>query len=366
MNVESLLKEMVARNASDLHLRVGGQPAFRINGELYRLQNERILPEQMEQFVLDLMDRNQKGKFDENHELDFAIGIRSIGRFRVNAFRQRGTPALAIRAIVGIVPAFDQLGLPEVIRDLSLRKRGLILVTGTTGSGKSTTLASMIDHINEHTSSNIVTIEDPIEFLYKDKKSIISQREVDSDTSGFTPALRAAFRQDPDVILIGEIRDQETMSIGLTAADTGHLVLTTLHTMNAVETINRIVSFFPPHQHQQVRLMLCSTLVAIITLRLLPRKDGNGRVPACEIMVNNATIRELLTQPENTHMIDTSIREGYTQYGSQSFDQSILRLYTDERISYETALQAASNPDDFELKVRGVEGSSDRSWMSGV
>jgi twitching motility protein PilT len=366
MNIESLLKEMVARNASDLHLRVGGQPAFRINGELYRLQNERILPEQMEQFVLDLMDRNQKGKFDESQELDFAIGIRSIGRFRVNAFRQRGTPALAIRAIVGIVPAFDQLGLPEVIRDLSLRKRGLILVTGTTGSGKSTTLASMIDHINEHTSSNIVTIEDPIEFLYKDKKSIISQREVASDTSGFSPALRSAFRQDPDVILIGEIRDQETMSIGLTAADTGHLVLTTLHTMNAVETVNRIISFFPPHQHQQVRLMLCSTLVAIITLRLLPRKDGQGRVPACEIMVNNATIRELLTQPENTHMIDTSIREGYTQYGSQSFDQSILRLYSDERISYETALQAASNPDDFELKVRGVEGSSDRSWMSGV
>jgi twitching motility protein PilT len=366
MNVESLLKEMVLRNASDLHLRVGGQPAFRINGELYRLQNERIVPEQMEQFILDLMDRNQKSAFDENHELDFAIGIRNIGRFRVNAFKQRGTSALAIRAIVGIVPAFEQLGLPEVIRDLSLRKRGLILVTGTTGSGKSTTLASMIDHINEHTSSNIVTIEDPIEFLYKDKKSIISQREVSSDTTGFTTALRSAFRQDPDVILVGEIRDQETMSIGLTAADTGHLVLSTLHTMNAVETINRIVSFFPPHQHQQVRLMLSSTLVAIITLRLLARKDGKGRVPACEIMVNNATVRELLTQPENTHMIDTSIREGYTQYGSQSFDQSILRLYQDDLISYETALRAASNPDDFELKVRGVEGSSDRSWMSGV
>ncbi len=366
MNVESLLKEMVLRNASDLHLRVGGQPAFRINGELYRLQDQRITPEQMEQFILDLMDRNQKTNFDEKHELDFAIGIRNIGRFRVNAFKQRGTPALAIRAIVGTVPAFEQLGLPEVIRDLSLRKRGLRLVTGTTGSGKSTTLASMIDHINEHTSSNIVTIEDPIEFLYKDKKSIISQREVSSDTSGFTSALRSAFRQDPDVILVGEIRDQETMSIALTAADTGHLVLSTLHTMNAIETVNRIISFFPPHQHQQVRLMLSSTLVSIITLRLLARKDGRGRVPACEILVNNATIRELLTQPENTHMIDASIREGYTQYGSQSFDQSILRLYQDDLISYETALRAASNPDDFELKVRGVEGTSDRSWMLGV
>ncbi len=366
MNIEALLTEMVTRNASDLHLRVGGQPAFRINGELYRLQNERIASEQMEQFILDIMDRNQKSRFDENMELDFAIGMRNIGRFRVNAYKQRGTSALAIRAIVGTIPIFDQLGLPEVIRDLSLRKRGLILVTGTTGSGKSTTLASMIDHINEHASSNIVTIEDPIEFLYKDKKSIISQREVESDTAGYPIALRSAFRQDPDVILLGEIRDQETMQIALAAADTGHLVLSTLHTMNAVETVNRIVSFFPPHQHQQIRLMLASTLVAIITLRLLPRKDGLGRAPACEIMVNTATVKELLTQPENTYMIDTCIREGYTTYGSQSFDQSILRLYTDDIISYETALRAASNPDDFELRVRGVEGTSDRSWMTGV
>jgi twitching motility protein PilT len=366
MNVESLLKEMVLRNASDLHLRVGGQPAFRINGELYRLQNERITPEQMEQFVLDLMDRNQKAKFDERHELDFAIGIRNIGRFRVNAYKQRGTPALAIRAIVGIVPAFEQLGLPEVIRDLSLRKRGLILVTGTTGSGKSTTLASMVDHINENTSSNIVTIEDPIEFLYKDKKSIISQREVNQDTEGYGTALRSAFRQDPDVILLGEIRDMETMQIALTAADTGHLVLSTLHTMNALETVNRIISFFPPHQHQQVRLMLSSVLVSIITLRLLARKDGRGRVPGCEILVSNANIRDMLVQPDQTQMIEKAIREGYTQYGSQSFDQSILRLYQDELISYETALRNASNPDDFELKVKGVEGTSDRSWMQGV
>ncbi len=366
MNIEALLKEMILRNASDLHLRVGSQPAFRINGELYRMQGDRLSQEQMEQFILDLMDRNQKAKFDETQEFDFAVGVRNIGRFRVNAYRQRGTSALSLRAIVGVVPVFDQLGLPEVIRDLALRKRGLILLTGTTGSGKSTTLASMIDHINEHTSSNIITIEDPIEFLYKDKKSIISQREVITDTGGFPTALRSAFRQDPDVILLGEIRDAETMSIALTAADTGHLVLSTLHTMNAVETVNRIVSFFPPHQHQQIRLMLANTLVAVITLRLLVRKDGRGRVPACEIMVNNATVRELLNQPENTHLIDTAIREGFTQYGSQSFDQSMLRLFQDDLISYETALRNASNPDDFELKVRGVEGTSDRSWMSGV
>ncbi len=357
---------MMARSASDLHLRVGGQPAFRINGELYRLQSERITPEEMEQFLLDIMDRNQKARFEQRHELDFAVGIRQIGRFRVNAYRQRGTSALSIRAILSTVPAFDQLGLPEVIRDLALRKRGLILVTGTTGSGKSTTLASMIDHINEVTASNIITIEDPIEFLYKDKKSIISQREVAQDSESYASALRSAFRQDPDVILLGEIRDQETMSIALTAADTGHLVLSTLHTMDAVETINRIISFFPPHQHQQVRLMLSSTLVSVITLRLIVRRDGRGRVPACEILVNNASIRDLLTQPENTHLIDASIREGYTQYGSQSFDQSILRLYQDELISYEVALRNASNPDDFELKVRGVEGTSDRSWLSGV
>ncbi len=366
MNIEALLKEMNLRNASDLHIRVGAPPTFRINGDLYRLQSERITTEEMEQFLLDLMDRNQKARFDQQNELDFAIGIRNIGRFRVNAFKQRGTPALSLRTILSVVPTFEQLGLPQVIRDLALRKRGLILVTGTTGSGKSTTLSSMIDHINEHTSSNIVTIEDPIEFLYRDKKSIISQREVNQDTSSFATALKSVFRQDPDVILIGEIRDQDTMSIALTAADTGHLVLSTLHTMNAVETVNRIVSFFPPHQHQQVRLMLSSTLVAVITLRLLIRKDGQGRVPACEVMVNNASIREILTQAENTHLLDANIREGYTQYGSQSFDQSILRLYHDDQISYETALRNASNPDDFELKVRGIQGTSDRSWISGV
>ncbi len=357
---------MMHRSASDLHLRVGGQPAFRINGELYRLQTERLLPEQMEQFILDLMDRNQKARFEENMELDFAVGVRGVGRFRVNAYKQRGTPALCIRAIVGIIPPFEQLGLPEIIRDIALKRRGLILVTGTTGSGKSTTLASMIDHINEHLACNIITIEDPIEFLYKDKKSIISQREVNQDTVSYASALKAAFREDPDVILLGEIRDQDTMSIALTAADTGHLVLSTLHTMNVVETVNRIISFFPPHQHQQVRLMLSSVLVSVITLRLVVRKDGRGRAPACEIMVNNATLRELLTYPEHTHQIDAAIREGHTQYGSQSFDQSILKLYQDDVISYETALANASNPDDFELKVRGVEGTSDRNWISGV
>jgi len=364
MTIEQIFKEMVERGASDVHLRVGVPPALRINGDLYRLQTDRVSPEIMEGFLAVIMNRNQRARFDSDLELDFAVGVRGLGRFRVNAFRQRGTPALAIRHITQTIPNFDALGMPEVVRDLALKERGLILVTGTTGSGKSTTLASMIDHINEMTSSNIITVEDPIEFLYRDKRSIISQREVGYDTHDFPKALKASFREDPDTILIGEIRDAETMHIALQAADTGHLVMSTLHTMDATETISRIVSFYPPHQHQQVRLLLANTLVAIISLRLLPRKDRQGRVPACEVLVNNATIKEYLVDQMQTHMIESAIREGNAQYGSQSFDQSVHKLFVDGMISYEVALRNASNPADFELKLRGVEGTSDRSWMT--
>jgi twitching motility protein PilT len=364
MTIEQIFKEMVDRGASDVHLRVGVPPALRINGDLYRLQTDRVSPEIMESFLAAIMNRNQRARFDSDLELDFAVGVRGLGRFRVNAFRQRGTPALAIRHITQTIPTFDTLGMPEVVRDLALKERGLILVTGTTGSGKSTTMASMIDHINEMTSSNIITVEDPIEFLYRDKRSIISQREVGYDTHDFPKALKASFREDPDTILIGEIRDSETMHIALQAADTGHLVMSTLHTMDATETISRIVSFYPPHQHQQVRLLLANTLVAIISLRLLPRKDRQGRVPACEILVNNATIKEYLIDQMQTHMIESAIREGNAQYGSQSFDQSVHKLFIDGMISYEVALRNASNPADFELKLRGVEGTSDRSWMT--
>jgi twitching motility protein PilT len=364
MTIEQIFKEMVDRGASDVHLRVGVPPALRINGDLYRLQTERVTPEIMEGFLAVIMNRNQRARFDSDFELDFAVGVRGLGRFRVNAFRQRGTPALAIRHITQTIPNFDSLGMPEVVRDLALKERGLILVTGTTGSGKSTTLASMIDHINEMTSSNIITVEDPIEFLYRDKRSIISQREVGYDTHDFPRALKASFREDPDTILIGEIRDYETMHIALQAADTGHLVMSTLHTMDATETISRIVSFYPPHQHQQVRLLLANTLVAIISLRLLPRKDRQGRVPACEILVNNATVKEYLVDQMQTHMIEGAIREGNSQYGSQSFDQSVHKLFVDGMITYEVALRNASNPADFELKLRGVEGTSDRSWMT--
>jgi twitching motility protein PilT len=361
--IQTLMKLMVEKNASDLHMRVGVFPVLRVNGGLFKLQTERLTAQDMDQILRELMKPPQYEAFTQDSEMDFAYGLRDVGRFRINAFRQRGTPALAIRSIKTSLPEFSELGLPEVILDIAMRKRGLILVTGTTGSGKSTLLASMIEHINNNAPSNIVTIEDPIEFLYKDKRSIIAQREIGPDTNSFANALRASFRQDPDIVLIGEIRDKETMETALSAADTGHLVMSTLHTMNTAETISRIISFFPPHQHEQIRLVLSSVLVSIISLRLLPRKDGNGRVPATEILINTANIAELILKADQAHMIIQAISEGYSQYGSQTFDQSLIRLYQEELISLQIAKQYASNPDDFDLQVRGVSGTSDRRWM---
>jgi twitching motility protein PilT len=364
ININALLKTMMDKNASDIHLRSGTAPALRINGGLFRAQIEAPTPEELSQIAHDLMSEEQRKTFDEKHELDFAIGLKGVGRFRINAFRQRGSVSLAIRSIRTKIPAFTELNLPVVILDIAMKKRGLILVTGTTGSGKSTLLASMIDHINNNAAVNVVTIEDPIEFLYRDNKSIIAQREIGLDTHDFAAALRASFRQDPDVILIGEIRDTDTMETAMSAADTGHLVVSTLHTMNALETVSRIISFFPPHQHQQIRLVLSSVLIAVISLRLLPKKDGSGQVPAVEIMINNAAIAEYLRDSEKSYRIMDAICEGYTQYGSQSFDQSLLQLLRDDMITFPVAKQNASSPDDFELKVRGVEGTSDRRWIS--
>jgi len=363
INTQMLLKAMNEKGASDMHLRVGEPPVFRINGALFRIQMETLSPADMEQVLQQLLQPAQIEHFNQNHELDMAVGISGVGRFRVNVFRQRGTPSLAIRAIRTDVPKFEELGLPEVILDIAMRKRGLILVTGTTGSGKSTLLSGMIEHINNNVAHNIITVEDPIEYLYRDKKSIIVQREVGPDTHDFGVALRSCFRQDPDVILIGEIRDKETMEIAASAADTGHLVMSTLHTMNVVETISRVISFFPPHQHDQIRLVLASVLVSIISLRLLPRKDGNGRVPAVEILINNANIAESILDLNRTHMILPAVADGFTQYGSQTFDQSLLQLYKDDLITFQVAKQYATNPDDFELRVKGVEGASDRSWI---
>ena len=361
--VQALLKLMVEKGASDLHMRVGVFPVLRVNGNLFKLQTDRLTVQDMDQMLKDLMKPQQYEAFLRDSECDFAYGLRDVGRFRINAFRQRGTPAMAIRSIKTSAPEFSELGLPEVILDIAMHKRGLILVTGTTGSGKSTLLASMIEHINNNSPSNIVTIEDPIEFLYKDKRSIVAQREIGPDTHSFADALRASFRQDPDIILIGEIRDRETMETALSAADTGHLVMSTLHTMNTAETISRIISFFPPHQHDQVRLVLSSVLISIVSLRLLPRKEGNGRVPAAEILINTANIAELILKPDQAHMIIQAISEGFNQYGCQTFDQSLIRLYQDDLISLQVAKQYASNPDDFDLQVRGVSGTSDRRWM---
>jgi twitching motility protein PilT len=362
--IHSLLKTMIEKQASDIHIRAGMAPAFRVNGELYRANMNPLMPQDIESMVSEITTEDQRAAFNKNLELDFALGLRDVGRFRINVFRQRGSMALAIRSIRLDTPTFAELSLPAVILDIAMKRRGLILVTGTTGSGKSSLLASMIDHINNNSSVNIVTVEDPIEFLYKNNKSIIAQRELGQDTLRFAQALRSSFRQDPDVILIGEIRDKDTIETALSAADTGHLVMSTFHTMNAIETISRIMSFFQPHQHQQIRLVLSSVLVAIISLRLLPRQDEKGRVPAAEIMINNATIAEYLLHPEKSHLIMDAICEGYTQYGSQSFDQSLLQLLKDELISFQVARQNASNPDDFELKVKGIEGTSDRRWIA--
>tara|TARA_B110000483_G_scaffold237502_1_gene312384 strand:+ start:1582 stop:2673 length:1092 start_codon:yes stop_codon:yes gene_type:complete len=363
MKIEQLLRTMVNEGASDLHIKVGTFPSFRVNGDLEKLLKDKVSPEMMDDFLNDIMNRAQRTQFEETKELDFAVGARDMGRFRINVFRQRGTVAMVIRHISGVIPKFEDLKLPKILLDLSLKKRGLILVTGTTGSGKSTALASMIDHINERLSDHIITIEDPIEFVHKDKKSIISQREIGQDTDSYAKALRASMRQDPDAILVGEIRDLETMSIALTAADTGHMVFSTIHTTNAKETISRILAMYPPHQHDEVRHALAGSLVAVISLRLLPTKDGIGRVPAAEIMVNTATVKEYLVDMDKSDMIEQAISEGSSHYGSQTFDQAIFKLFKNDQISYDVAYRNASKPDDFDLKVRGVESASDRSWM---
>jgi len=363
MNLKQMLDIMLQKKASDLHLRVGLKPILRIDGALNAIETNVLTNEDIEQTLNQILNEDQKSRFLKKNEMDLALSVSKLGRFRINFYRQRGTIGVAIRAVNTKIPSFDELNLPPVIKTLSEQRRGLILVTGTTGSGKSTTLAAMIEHINQNRPENILTIEDPIEYVYRDKKSIISQREVGGDTESFANALRHAFRQDPDVILIGEIRDLDTMSIALTAADTGHLVLSTLHTMNAIETISRIVTFFPPHQHQQIRSLLAGTLKAIICQRLLPRSDGPGRVPAVEVLVSSGSVREYITDPMKTLLLIELIESGAIQYGMQSFDQSIMKLYKSNLITYQEALAQTTSPDDFDLRVKGITGASDKGWQ---
>ncbi|MGQ9602952.1 MAG: type IV pilus twitching motility protein PilT [bacterium] len=362
MDLRGLLEELVRKKGSDLHIKVGVAPMIRINGRLEPLDCPPATIDYVDGVCEEILTPKQRKEFEDQNEVDFAIGVPGLARFRANLYRQRGSTAMVFRLIPFDPPSLDELNLPPVIRDLALKPRGLILVTGTVGSGKSTTLAAMIKEINDTQRKNIITIEDPIEFLHRDNKSIISQREVGTDTASFAQALRHILRQDPDVILIGEIRDQETMSIAMTAANTGHLVLSTLHTIDASQAVNRIISFFPLHQHQEIRFLLASSLQAIISLRLVPTIDRTGRVPAAEVLVATETVREYLIDPQKTPMIKTLIEESVSEYGMQSFDQSLLGWYNRGVISLEEALRFASSPTALTIKAKGIETGSDVTW----
>lgn len=360
MHVNELLQIAAEKGASDLHLKVGSHPVIRVNGILQPLTEvRRLLQEDTIAMAFTIMDAKQKEKFKQNLDIDIAYSVSGLGRFRVNIFQQRGTVGIVARLIPIGIKSIRELLLPAVLEKIANEQRGLILCTGTTGSGKSTTLAAMIDYINSNRTEHIITIEDPIEFLHRDKKSIVNQREVGLDTRSFASALRSALREDPDVILVGEMRDYETIETALLAAETGHLVFSTLHTLDATETITRVISVFPPHQQKQIRLQLASVLRSVISLRLLPRKDGKGRVPAVEVMINTATIQDCIENKEKTKMIKDFIEQGTSQYGMQTFDQSLFFLYKQGLITLEEALKRASNPDDFKLKIAGIHSTAD-------
>jgi twitching motility protein PilT len=361
-NYKAVLQAMVQQGASDLHLKVGRPPMLRINGELRPLELPQLTPLDLKSVGEQIVPPKQRREFDADREADFAIGVPGIGRFRVNVYQQRGSMAYAFRAISFQVAQIADLNLPKILEEISLRPRGLVLVTGITGSGKSTALASMIQYINEQRRANIITIEDPIEFLHRDINCNINQREVGTDTGTFTQALRRVLRQDPDVVMIGEIRDVETLEIALKAADTGHLVFSTLHTTDATQTINRILSFFPPHQQADVRFSLSTALQAVVSLRLVPRADKPGRVPACEVLINTAAVRENIRDMTKSLNIPDLIKDGTVQYGMQSFDQSLMQWYSQGVISYESALFYSTNPSEFALRVQGIAGTSDNSW----
>ena len=361
-NFKTVLQQLVQRGASDLHLKVGRPPTLRLHGELESLDMPALRPEDLKLLAEQLMTPRQVKEFTDNKECDFAIGVPGIGRFRCNVYQQRGSLCYAMRAIPYQARTIEELNLPKVLAEIALRPRGLVLVTGITGSGKSTALAAMIQHLNEHRHANVITIEDPIEFLHRDINCHINQREVGTDTATFAQALRRVLRQDPDVILIGEIRDLETLDTALKAADTGHLVFSTLHTTDATQTINRVLSFYPPHQQAEVRFSLASALQAVVSMRLVPRADKPGRIPACEVLINTQTVRDQIRDMDKTLNIPDLIREGTVQYGMQSFDQSIMGWYSKGIISYENAVFFATSPSEFALRVQGVAGTSDNSW----
>jgi twitching motility protein PilT len=350
-DLQQALRTVVEREGSDLHLKVPSPPLMRIQGSLERIGTEPLAPADTERVLREMLTANDRlSEFAKEGEIDFSYTVSGLARFRVNAFRQRGSISIACRLVPFSIRSIDELNLPEVISQLANEHRGIILVTGTTGSGKSTTLAAMIDQMNRTTARNIVTIEDPIEFLHRDQKSVIHQREVGFDTGSFAKALRRVLRQDPDVILIGEMRDEETVRTALSAAETGHLVLSTLHTIDAVETVNRIVDFFPPHQHQQVRAMIAGTLKGVISQRLVPTIDNTGRVAACEVLTMTGRVRDMIMDPQETGKLSEVIAEG-SYYGMTTFDQSLFHLYREGSVSLEQALEASTHPHDFKLLI---------------
>jgi twitching motility protein PilT len=364
MDLSEVLLVALNNRASDIHFKVGQPPILRIDGELVPLKDYSPLDAgEIAKMAYQIMSERQRERFLREMEIDMGYGISGLGRFRVNIFQQRGTIAVALRVIPFGIKGFEELNLPvEVLERISMEVRGLVLLTGTTGSGKSTTLAAMIDYINANRRSHIITIEDPIEFLHRDQRGIISQREIGTDTDNFAQALKMALRQDPDVILVGEMRDFETIETAILAAETGHLVLSTLHTLDAAETVNRIVAVYPPYQQKQIRLQLAGILKGVISQRLLPRADGMGRVPAVEIMISTARIRDCIVDKDKTHEIHEAISQGHATYHMQTFDQSLMALLTRELITYDEALRHSSNPDDFALRVKGILATSDMTW----
>lgn len=362
MHVNEFLKIAVDQGASDLHLKVGSYPMMRVRGMLVPvIDHKRLDHADTVAMAASIMSSAQREKFKDTLEVDLAYSVRGLGRFRCNVFQQRGTIGLVLRVIPIGIKTLDELKLPAVLKTIAEEERGLVLVTGTTGSGKSTTLAALLDHVNNTRCSHIMTVEDPIEFLHRDNRSLINQREVSVDTRSFAHALRSALRQDPDVILVGEMRDFETVETALLASETGHLVLSTLHTLDATETINRIVTVYPPHQQKQVRIQIAGVLKAVISQRLVPHADGSGRCAAVEVMVTTPFIRDCIVDKERTHLIHGAIASGTSQYGMQTFDQSIFDLFQQGMVTYEEAIRWASNVDEFKLRVQGISGTGDEA-----
>ena len=355
MHVNELLARAVDQGASDLHLKAGGVPMLRVRGSLVPMADTpRLQAVDLDGIATAVLTPSHSALIGHHQDVDLAYTVPGLGRFRCNVFQQRGAVGLVFRVIPQIIPGFDALGLPAVLSSIAAEERGLVLVTGTTGSGKSTTLAALVDAINQARTAHIVTIEDPIEYLHQDRQSVINQREIGIDTASFATALRSALRQDPDVILVGEMRDHATIETALMAAETGHLVLSTLHTLDATETINRIIGVFPAHQQPQIRLQLATVLKAIVAQRLIPRADGQSRAAAVEVLIATPFIRDAIADPARTHLVQSAIAQGGSQYGMQTFDQAIFGLYESGSVSLDEARRWASNVDEFMLRVQGI------------